>query len=323
MTRLPVIHVGYHKTATTWFQKTFYPIVQNGVYIPRQNVRRAFLCPSAFTFDADEAHNTLDIPEGARPIICEEALVGYYGNAGLLQALSKDVAFRLRDTFPDAQIVITLRHQFDAITATYLQYIRRGGTASVRRFLWPYHYQRRYRTKPFKKPMFRLEHLEYHRLIRHYRAVFGAGNVHIYLYEDFRDDPRAFLARMCRDLGLEADIDALELGATNISYGTRTAQAARMLNVVTVGDAANAITALPLMPRKVNEVIMQQLNRTPLAGPKVTPDRLLGPALRDELAAAYADSNAALQAELGLDLARHGYPLPADGTAPGTARDAA
>ena len=35
----PIVHIGYHKTATTWFQKHFYPCVRNARFVARERVR--------------------------------------------------------------------------------------------------------------------------------------------------------------------------------------------------------------------------------------------------------------------------------------------
>ncbi|SDG00655.1 hypothetical protein SAMN05216241_104100 [Limimonas halophila] len=309
----PIVHIGYHKTASTWFQTAFYPACKGAHLVTRRNTRQAFLEPTALAFDPAEARRTLAVPAGMRPVVCEEALVGYYGNAGLLQALSKDVAYRVRDVFPDAQVVIFIRNQLDMLAATYLQYIRRGGTHTVRRFLYPYRHVRRYRTKAFKNPMFCLEHLDYHNLIQHYINIFGREKVHVFPYEAFRTNAGDFLKTYAALLGLDVDVDALSFSGTNVSYRMTTARLARLLNHVTVGDAPDSITPLPLMPRKVNEVAMRQVNRTPLAGPKVTPERLFGREHARELAVRYAPGNRVLTEMLDVDLAGYGYPVAAAG----------
>ena len=37
-----IFHIGYHKTATTWFQKHFYPSVSNCKLIERHSIRNHF-----------------------------------------------------------------------------------------------------------------------------------------------------------------------------------------------------------------------------------------------------------------------------------------
>ncbi len=67
----PLVHIGYHKTATTWFQRRFYPRVAGRRYIPQPIVRRALLTPHALHFDLEAARRLL----GDRlddVILCEE-----------------------------------------------------------------------------------------------------------------------------------------------------------------------------------------------------------------------------------------------------------
>jgi len=309
MTSTPLLHIGYHKTATTWFQKVFYPACREAYLAPRRDIRQVFLCPTAFAFDPRKARLSFSNPDHKRTIICDEGLVGHYGNAGFLQALSKDVAYRLYDSFPDGQVVIFLRNQLDMLKATYLQYIRRGGTRTVKQFLWPYYYQPHYRTKAFKKAMFCLEHLQYQHLIRHYHNVFGRENVHVFFYEDFQADPLGFLYHYARTLELDIDIDDLDPSPRNMAYGLVTARLARVLNYVTVGDMENSLTIAPLLRRKTNENLMAQINRTRLAGPKLTTSRLFGDELKAQIASYYGPSNRALAKNLGVALGERGYPL--------------
>jgi len=124
----PIVHIGYHKTGTSWFQKNFYPRVRNAGYLGRQAVRDAFLNTTAFAFDPDKAAEVLSAETDGRPIICEEDLSGHYYNGGCLESLSKDIAYRIHAVYPQAQIVIFIRNQLDMIRSTYLQYIRSGGT---------------------------------------------------------------------------------------------------------------------------------------------------------------------------------------------------
>ena len=167
----PIIHIGYHKTATSWFQKSFYRLVGNAVYLDRKRVRYAFMNTTAFMFDPDKVKENLRV--NGRPILCEENLCGHYDNGGLLEALSKDMAYRLHAVYPDGQIIIFIRNQIDMIRATYLQYVRTGGTRSLRRFLFPYENDSIYAARWYKKPMLTLDHFAYQHLIRHYRETFG------------------------------------------------------------------------------------------------------------------------------------------------------
>ena len=45
-----LVHIGYHKTATTWFQRRFYPQTRNVELVERRRIAEAFLAPRALEF---------------------------------------------------------------------------------------------------------------------------------------------------------------------------------------------------------------------------------------------------------------------------------
>ena len=159
-----IVHIGYHKTGTTWFQERFYPAVRNRRYVPRATARAAFLQPGALHFDPIEALHIIGAAAD-ETILCEENLSGGLHNGGLAGALSKDVASRIARTLPDAQIVIFVRDPLSAIASAWVQYVKGGGTFGLRRYLFG-----RDRLSPVaperdEPPGFCFEHFDYARLI--------------------------------------------------------------------------------------------------------------------------------------------------------------
>lgn len=230
--RGPIIHIGYHKTGTTWFQDIFYPAVRNRRYLPRAVARAAFLDPAALHFCPRAAQRHLG-PDRDDLILCEENLSGGLHNGGLAGNLSKDVAGRIKATLPDAQIVIFVRDPCSAIASAYLQYVKGGGTHGVHRYLFG-----RDRLGPVaperdEAPGFRREHFDYARLIAHYDALFGADRVHVFRYEDFRADPHGFAAAYAGHFGLDVAIDTLDWGTRNPSLSRSLLWSARAANMLT------------------------------------------------------------------------------------------
>lgn len=308
-----IVHIGYQKTATTWFQKRYYPLVENATYIKRPRVRQAFLNPSALQFNPRQARQALDVAGGSPVIVCEEDMCGHYKTAGLLGCMSKDVAYRVQDTLPDAHIVIFIRSQPAMIPAIYLQYIRGGGTLSAQRFLFPYKYDRRYNKKRFRKPMFLFDHFDYQYLIRHYRRLFGADRVHVFPYEAFQSNQAEFIAEYGRRLGLEIPFERINFAPNNRQYRSGTLRVAKVLNRFAAGDALYRTSWISLMPMKVRKVLLEIWNRGPLNGDKFTPEQLLGPKIVDYIYNRFADSNRQLASELNLPLADYGYPMAVEG----------
>lgn len=303
----PIIHIGYHKTATSWFQKNYYPYVRNATYINRRKVRSVFLNTTAFTFDAGKARESLYSDN--RTVICEEDLCGHYDNGGLLEALSKDVAYRIHDVYADAQIVIFVRNQLDMIRSTYLQYIRGGGTYSLRRFIYPYGRGSVYTKRWYKKPMLTLDHFAYQHLINHYKAVFGPPNVHIFCYEEFAMDVPGFARRFAHLLGLDVPLDQLDYTRRNESLGLFSLALARLLGPFSRWDTPNRLVLLPVIPMWLHKEGLKVFNKTPLSGPQINNRRLFGDRLYRDLHDYYVEDNRALAQESGLPLAEYGYPV--------------
>ncbi len=303
----PIIHIGYHKTATSWFQKSCYPMVRNAIYLDRKRVRNVFLNTTAFMFDPARAREALQV-EG-RPIICEEDLCGHFDNGGLLESLSRDMARRLHAVYPDAQIVIFIRNQLDMIRSTYLQYVRAGGTWSLRRFLFPYENDPVSAGRWYKKPMLTLDHFSYQHLIRHYQSVFGRSAVNVFCYEAFAADPRGFVQDFADRFDLDVAVDQLNYARRNESLGIVSLQLARWLGPFTRWESPNRLRLLPLLPRWVSKAGLKALNLTPLGGPRLTNRRLFGDRLSRQLQEYFAGGNRILAEELNLPLQEYGYPV--------------
>lgn len=300
-----IVHVGYHKTATTWFQQAIYPHATSHRYVPRRTVQEALLAPGAFAFDPARARAAL----GPEPLVlCEENLSGYIHNGGLNGHLSAAMAERVRATLPGARIVIFVRSQPAMIAACYAQYVRGGGTHRPHRYLFPADHLYGAATDPWKAPRFSFDHFDYHALAGRYRELFGATAVHVFPYEALRADPGGFLRRFAAALDLDLGWDRIDYGDRNGSYGRVGMATARALNRFTARSAADKRTWLHLpFFYAGRRWLMERAGRLPDRAS--TPVEVLGAPTVAWIAARYAASNARLAVEFGLDLAAHGYPL--------------
>lgn len=306
----PIVHIGFHKTATTWFQKVLYPSVRNFAYVDRVKVKRAFLRDTPFSFDPARAWDVLELPGGKPPILCEEELSGYLHNGGLGGLLSAEVARRIKAVLPDARIVVFIRAQPSMIAATYQQYIRGGGTRAVRRYLWAERYLRGAAAEPYKIPRFSFDHFEYDRLIAHYDGLFGREDVLVVPYEEFRRRPDATIAGMAERLGMDVELGGKARASVNRSYGAPLIPLARAMNLFTARTVLDkrAILDIPGW-YGVRRFILEGLNRTGLFGDPPPPERLLGRDVVRRIEERYAESNRRLLGLRDLPLGELGYPL--------------
>jgi hypothetical protein len=306
----PIVHIGYHKTATTWFQKAFYPLVRNARFISRERVRAAFLEVGAFHFDPAQALAELGTDGSERVALCEEGLSGYLHNGGLGGHLSSAVAGRLKSVFPDARIVIFIRAQPSIVAATYEQYVRGGGTYALRRYAFAQNYLKGARSEFHRAPRFTFDHYEYGPLIARYRALFGAENVHVYPFEAFRTDSKAFLEDYARALELDVDIGALSMRSANRAYGLRVMDVVRVLNLLTARTVIDKhyLAHIPYWYGLVRG-IGEGLNALPWIGGSAGAEAVLGREVHDWIRQRYWRSNRALIEATGLPLDLYGYPV--------------
>lgn len=204
-----LIHVGFHKTATTWLQREvfdpgrlgFRPICEApGPRGPdSMSFGWEFLCgagerpdwggrlASPFDFDADALKTRLDrLRTGPGVgVISHEDLCGHMMAGGMAAA---EIAGRLHAVAPDARILVTIREQVALIHSSYSHFLRAGGICGLDRFLTLHN--------EYQTPFFDPAHLRFDRFAAHYRGLFGADRVMVLPQEALTADPRAALAAL-------------------------------------------------------------------------------------------------------------------------------
>ncbi len=226
----PIIHIGIHKTASSWFQKELFPNVPGTWLVSRRQVRQWFLEPRAGRFDpAATRQAIIDQAGGRRPILSEENLSGYPQNGGLGGLVPAMAAERLAATLPDACVLILLRNQPSAIAATYRQYVRSGGTYCARDYLHASSRDEGARRHWYKVPLFDPDHFDYDGLVEVFAGRFGRDRVHPFLFEAFEADPTKALAEIAG--ALHAEFPAADTGRiVNRSAPSQWLPALRFLN---------------------------------------------------------------------------------------------
>jgi len=175
MTHPPILlHVGYHKTATTWMQtRLFMP--ENGYrqLMDHQEIHDLIVGPHGLEFDAAPARALIetrlaDLKPGEVPVISSEILSGQpFSGARESDAF----AARLKQIVPDARILVSIRAQLKILPSVYMQYLLRGGTMAPMQFFTEVPKVGYHRFNPV--------HFEYHRLLGLYQRLFGAANTFV------------------------------------------------------------------------------------------------------------------------------------------------
>jgi hypothetical protein len=188
-----ILHIGYQRTATTWFQKHLYPQISDITYLAHDDLPELlFGNPDekelAYLRDWFEKINK-------RIVISDENLLGTIGNKSLYSNAAK-----FRKIFGQCHVVIFIRNQIEKYSSNYGYYIKTGGSLTFRKFLFLKDSEEIYGGQKHK----------YDILIDTYNKEFGAANISIFLFEEFRMNPKLFIHNFLvklelEDRGLERD----------------------------------------------------------------------------------------------------------------------
>lgn len=133
----PLIHIGYHKTATTWLQRSVFVSRDAGFALAgsSRDLPSYFANIHSFAFDPTAARDKFGPrveraeEEGLVPALSAERLSGDPHRGGFDGKL---VADRLAETFPEARVLVVFREQGSMLYSLYKQYMKRGGGCLVR-----------------------------------------------------------------------------------------------------------------------------------------------------------------------------------------------
>lgn len=312
MQKRVVIHIGYHKTGSTFFQKVIFPNHPNIKLVDRTSLQRSILLVDSFSFDPNEVRAWItEEMEAASPeqdllVLSDEELSGNIHTGGNGGYLAKEVADRLYASLPGAHIVVFIRNQPDMIESVYRQYVKKGGTFGPEKYLLDND------GLNHRFPQFSFSHFEYNKLINYYRTLFGQEQVHVFLYELFSRDIHQFLIDFFNVLGLPPlqNLDQLSQTRVNERLSSVSIFLARLTNKFYGSDPINrrVVIDLPIL-YKIFARLYQQLDQTALIKNIDQNRTLLNPHIRNLISSRYSDSNLELSQMLGIDLSKFGYPM--------------
>lgn len=296
------IHIGYHKTGTTFLQTCVF-----------QGPKSPFLCPwggqsalaveqfvlaNPFRFDAAAArrHFAHGIEEGVatgRPVIISHEALSGHPAAG--RYYSREVADRLHATFPDARILIGIREQRSMVLSVFQQHVRRGGCETLPQLIGTGHEPTGF------APVCRLDFFEYDALVGYYIKLFGRDQVAVLPIELLRSDFAAYLEIIKQTAGLRS-LPHVDNNACNVGYSGLTVAARRRINAclhvagrrkVLAGRMANRFSAIldRVTPRGMHDRIESRWRRF----------------IAERVGDRYRSSNQILSDMTGFDLKAIGY----------------
>ena len=309
-----LVHVGYHKTGTTWLQQVWWSDPESGyrrVGKARDSPVSRLITDRGLEYDPEPLREAFDAQlrkirrKGLLPVVSHERLSGHPFSGGYD---AKEIADRVNELFPDARILIVIREQKSVIISTYKHYVRVGGPATLRRFLdTPSSVHAR-------MAWFDYRHFEYDHLIHYYRSLCGGDERVLTLpFDFFIRDGRGFVERVAAFAGRPVPAHVLD----RLPYGENVNQSPAALTVMLMRrlnrfDARADLNQMPVFELHSARRLRKRLRSS---DPFSSAGRLAEWAearLRQEVAEAvgdrYAESNRRTAELIGIDLAALGWP---------------
>lgn len=132
-----LIHIGFHKTGTSWLQQTLFATDPFVTPWRSREIAAQIILPNELSFDSAEALRALeDVAESGGGSTGRELLrvLSWERLSGSPHAGGFDaaqIAGRLHEMYPDARVLIGVREQRSMTLALYRQYVRDGGGGHV------------------------------------------------------------------------------------------------------------------------------------------------------------------------------------------------
>ena len=298
-----LIHVGYHKTATTWLQQFYFPNHPEIAFAAgHEALWQHIIAPSALEFNVNAAQQLFQplIQHCAQaqqvPVLSAERLSGNPHSGGFD---NKEIADRLYAVFPQAKILLVVRCQPDAIVSNYKQYIRVGGICSLKEYVNP----------PIdgRIPLFRLENFAYHHLANYYAQLFGQDKVKVMLYEQFHQQPVTFIQELSEFVGVNTGQQFPVEQRVNTSISDLGILLKRQINKWHGNDSLYPITpCCAWMTSRLSNMLGYLDKKHYLDFYQANYKQQL----LDLIGNQFQTSNAQLADQFKLDLATYGYDLP-------------
>lgn len=194
-----IIHIGFHKTGTSWLQKKFFENpVTNINSLAKYKERAKWVTEIIKPFYLYDEAKLLEFindsySEGKLNVFSLERLAGYPSTGGYDSLM---IAKRLKSLFPNAKILIGIREQFSMIKSHYLEYLKANGTARLDELMSPPRFYL------IRNPVFQLEYFFYKDLIEEYDLLFSKENVLVIPYELMSRDPFKYIEYICKFLDI-------------------------------------------------------------------------------------------------------------------------
>ncbi len=224
------IHIGLHKTGTTFLQRKIFPNLNDFCLVHRErhanfpNIGGAinqFLYADESLYNSHDLKTIFESISEDKVIWTSEDLCGRpMGFGGVVNRAV--IAKRIKDNFPNAKIIIAIRGQEQIIYSTYNQYLKgENGVLSIQKSLKKGIYEP-------KGLYIHLNTFKYYELIKFYKSLFS--DVLIIKYEDVSENPSKVIHQIEEFMNTSIDPHKLNLARENVTPDLAKMQNLRFVN---------------------------------------------------------------------------------------------
>ncbi|HEX6922750.1 MAG TPA: sulfotransferase domain-containing protein [Bacillales bacterium] len=221
------LHIGYHKTATTFLQHVVFPELENVSYIEKKprvkkrynKVKKRKLSGK----EVDEFRGMVNRNDTGDPIlISHEGFCGtplFFGNGQSQFEILEDLRRILPASEYDVHIIVGIREQVSLLTSLYVEHVKMGGTLKSHEYI-----------KKLKKRKM-LKDYNFYRYLQEIEKLFGRDRIYVMSYEDYKQNSSEELLKLLNLMG-EPEVPSYndKVQFRNKSLGKRQVSIARRLN---------------------------------------------------------------------------------------------
>lgn len=189
-------HVGTGKTGTTFLQYRVFPKLKNVRYIQRTRYNKA------------------------AQIITRSSDTRFLVSREFDQQLKVEVE-KFAARFPNATPIIVFRRHDSYIASQCRRFVKNGFNGSFKAFF----------DLDGDSGYFKKEDLDYRRMLNILEQNFTKRPL-VFIYENMKDDPRAFISSMAKSIGAEVDLNDIDLSFKHASYSEQQLKAMQRLSRV-------------------------------------------------------------------------------------------
>lgn len=265
------IHVGLHRTATTFLQLEVFPKLKGINYIPQRKIYSTILreisMKDQLVFSEEKTKNQLsNYFTEDRNLISAESLCG----SPFIQYTNRsNILRKIYNMFPEAKIIVGVRAQKDIIASIYKYYVKIGGIKKFSDFIAPY----KDITEPISNTydLLDLDTYKYSNYLEKIESLFSRKNMYIYVYENLIKNKSEFIKGIL-DFMTVSDIPKISYKLRSVSWNDAEISTVLLINRF-IKTTKNKYGLIP-RPKGFYSII-KVLSKLPIRHKKIISDDMI------------------------------------------------